>query len=133
MERKPRNAIFKLILFFFFLNGFFLSSHNLLNRWGADSDVLVIGNLFLFGITIASFFIAKKGMLNSNPHAFIRGVYVSIMLKLFACIIAAFIYISIYKTSVNKPALFTLMGLYLIYTFIEISLLTRLLRGKANG
>jgi hypothetical protein len=55
------------------------------------------------------------------------------MVKLFACIIAAFIYIATAKDGVNKAALFTLMGLYLVYTFIEVGILTKLLRQKSNG
>jgi hypothetical protein len=133
MKRKPRKSIFTLVIFFILTTVFFITSQKLLDKWGADSAVLLSGNAILFLITTFSFFISKRGLLNQNPHAFLRGVYLGIMIKLFLCIIAAFIYISIYKTAVNKPALFTLMGLYLVYTFIEISLLTRMLRRKTNA
>jgi hypothetical protein len=133
MERRSRPASYKLVIFFILTTVFFIAARNVLNRWNADTDVLIAGNAVLFAITIMSFLITKKGLLNKNPHAFLRGVYLGIMIKLFLCIIAAFIYISIYKSAVNKPALFTLMGFYLVYTFIEISSLTRLLTKKANG
>lgn len=101
--------------------------------WGVDQDVLIIGNLFLFVVTLVSFFITKRGLKHQNPHVFTRSVMGSIMAKMFLCIIAAFIYISTYKKELNKPALFICMGLYLAYTFLEVSALTRLLRTKPNA
>jgi hypothetical protein len=117
-----------LISLFVVLSGFFVVAKNMLENWGIDRDVLMIGNLFLFAITILSFFMVRRGIQNPNPHAFLRSMYSAIMVKLFLSIIAAFIYISIYKTELNKPALFILMGLYLLYTFIEVSVLMKLLR-----
>ena len=105
----------------------------MLQRWNADQDVLVFGNLLLFLITLISFLVARRGLNNSNPHAFVRSVYGGIMIKLFICIIAAFIYIASVGKSLNKPAFFTCMGLYLVYTFIEVSILTKLLKGRSNA
>jgi hypothetical protein len=47
--------------------------------------------------------------------------------------IAAFVYISINKTGLNKPALFTCMGLYLLYTFMEVGALMKMLKRKSHG
>ncbi|HEX2607968.1 MAG TPA: hypothetical protein VHK91_11335 [Flavisolibacter sp.] len=124
---------FPVILIFIIVNGFVISGHNMLTRWGMDQDVMIIGNLLLFLITLLSFMMAISGLKNPNPHAFVRSVYSSIMLKLFACVIAAFIYISLFKDQLSKPALFACMGLYLVYTFIEVSLLMKLLRESKNG
>lgn len=120
------------VVFFIVLNGFFISGKNMLARWGVDQDVMIIGNLLLFIITLLSFLLAQKGLKNPNPHAFVRSVYSSMMIKLFICIIAAFIYISMYRDNLNKPALFTCMGLYLVYTFMEVSILMKLLKEKTN-
>jgi hypothetical protein len=133
MQRKPRKAFVPLLMFFVITTTLFVTGGNFLKRIGADQQVLIIGNLVLFAITMGSFLITKKGFNTTNQHKFLRGVYGGIMIKLFLCMIAAFIYIAIYKSNVNKPALFTLMGLYLVYTFIEISALTRLLKGPVNG
>ena len=93
-------------IFFILLNAFFLSGRSMLERWGADQNVLIIGNALLFVITLISFLLALRGLKNPNPHVFMRAVYGSIMIKLFACIIAAFIYISLYRKDLNKPARF---------------------------
>jgi Ca2+/Na+ antiporter len=104
-----------------------------LERSGFDQGVLIIGNLILFAATLVSFVFAKQGLRSQNPQAFVRSVYASIMIKLFICVIAALIYIFLFRKNVNRPALFTCMGLYLVYTFVEVSVLTKLLKEKKNA
>jgi hypothetical protein len=136
-QRSKMNTTLKglrpVILLFIVLNGFFIGGKNMLIRWGADHEVLIIGNAILFLITIVSFILAQKGLNNPNSYAFVRAVYGGIMIKLFLCLAAAFIYISTNKAKLNKPALFICMGLYLVYTFMEVSALMKLLRGKKNA
>ena len=131
--RTNTKPILPLVLVFIVINAFLLTGKGILSRWEADRDLLLIGNLLLFIITFISFILGKRGLNSANPHAFVRSVYTSMMLKLFGCAIAAFIYIASYRNEVNKPALFLLMSLYLLYTFIEVSILTRMLRQKSNG
>ncbi|HYC28256.1 MAG TPA: hypothetical protein VEB42_05555 [Chitinophagaceae bacterium] len=130
---KRFKGFMPLVIFFVALNAFFISGRNMLERWGADQEVLIIGNALIFVITLLSFVIALRGLKNPNPNVFVRSVMASIMVKMFILIIAAFIYISLFKKDLNKPALFTCMGLYLVYTFMEVSLLTRFLRERTNG
>jgi hypothetical protein len=133
MIRKKLKDFTPVALLFILLNAFFISGRTMLHRWGADQEVLIIGNLLLFLITALSFFMASRGLSNSNPQVFIRAVYGGIMLKFFVCIIAALIYISMYKKDLNKPALFGCMGLYLVYTFLEVYVLTKKMKQKSHG
>jgi hypothetical protein len=133
MTKRKFRAFLPVLLFFVLLNSFFISGKNLLAKWNVDQDVVIIGNALLFVITLISFLLAYRGLHHTNPHVFIRSVYISVMLKLFVCMIAAFIYISIYKKELNKPALFTCMGLYLVYTFMEVGILMKLLKQKKNA
>lgn len=133
MRNNKVKPFLPIVLLFIVLNGFFIAGKNMLQRWNADQEVLIYGNLILFLITLISFLLARRGLKNSNPHAFVRSVYGGIMIKLFICIIAAFIYIASFGKSLNKPAFFACMGLYLLYTFIEVSILTKLLKGRANA
>ena len=133
MGKNKLKGFMPVILVFIVLNGFFISGKNMLQRWNVDQDVVIIGNTLLFLITLLSYLLALRGLNHSNPHVFFRSVYVSVMLKLFVCIIAAFVYISMYKNNLNKPALFTCMGLYLVYTFLEVSVLMKLLKQKKNA
>lgn len=130
---KTRRPFLPIVILFVVLNAFFIAGKGMLERWGASQDVLIYGNLLLFVLTVISFLMAQKGLRSANPHAFVRSVYGSVMLKLFACLIAAFIYIFITRKDLNKPAFFTLMGLYLVYTFLEVATLTKLLKQRANG
>jgi hypothetical protein len=133
MGKNKLKGFLPVIIFFIALNGFFISGKNMLHRWGVDQDVVIYGNLLLFLITLASWLLAQRGLRNPNPHAFVRSVYMSVMLKLFVCMIVAFIYISINKAGLNKAGLFTCMGLYLVYTFLEVSLLMKVLKQNKNA
>ena len=133
MRKNRLKPFLPIVLIFVALNGFFISGRNILARWQADQDVLIVGNLLLFVITFLSFLLAQKGLKKANPHAFVRSVYGSMMLKFFVCLMAAFIYIFTFRKELNKPALFICMGLYLVYTFIEVAALTRLLKQQKNG
>ena len=120
------------VLLFVIVNAVAIAMPTRLGDLNISQDLLIGGNLFLFAVTFVSFLIARKGLQHENPNAFVRSVYGSILFKLFLCLIAAFIYIAIQKKELNKPAFFTCMGLYLVYTFLEVSILTRLLRRKPN-
>jgi Ca2+/Na+ antiporter len=133
MGKNKLKGFMPVILFFIVVNGFFFAGKNMLQRWNVDQDVVIIGNILLALVTFLSFLLASRGLNNSNPYAFVRSVYGSVMLKLLVCIVAAVVYISIYKTSLNKPALFICMGLYLVYTFMEVSILMKLLKQKKNA
>jgi hypothetical protein len=121
------------IFVFLFLNiGFFTLSKSLA-KWGFDQNVLVYGNIILFIISAITFFMGAKGLKSENNHAFFRLVYGSFMVKLFLLAGTAFIYIMSMKKNVNKPALFFCLGLYLVYTVIEVSALMKLGKKKNNA
>jgi hypothetical protein len=121
------------IILFLLLNVLFFAGTILFEKWNVDRNVLIFGNLILFVVSFISFLISMRGLDTVNPHAFVRSVYGSIMLKLFVCIIAAFIYIMSFKKEVNKPALLICMAFYLIYTFTEVSVLTKYLKKRSNA
>jgi hypothetical protein len=133
MMRSKWREFTPVVLLFIILNALFIAGRAPLQRWGADQEVLIWGNLLLFAITLFSFLMAKRGLRHPNPHRFVRSVYSSILVKLFACMIAALTYIAIYKAALNKPALFAVMGLYLVYTFLEVSVLMKMLKKSTNG
>lgn len=133
MGKNKLKGFMPVLLVFIVLNAFFISGKNMLQGWNLDQDVAIIGNALLFVITLISYLLAQRGLKNPNPYAFVRSVYGSVMIKLFVCIIAAFIYIAMYKTKLNKPALFLCMALYLVYTFLEVASLMKLLKQKKNA
>jgi hypothetical protein len=85
-----------------------------------DFRVLQIGNLLLFALSFISLRMSAGALNHKNVQVFLRLVYGSFIMKFFVIAISAFIYISIFKKNVNKAALFGCMGLYFVYTFIEL-------------
>ena len=128
-DRKP---FLPLLLLFIILNGFFLAGKNLLIKNGIDHLVLIGGNFVLFAATALSFYVSHRSLASKNPNASVRSLYGSFMIKFFLIAIAAFIYIMAVKKNVNKPALVICMGLYLVYSFVEVASLQKLLKQKSR-
>lgn len=118
---------------FIILNAVFLTGRSFLERNGFDQQVLIVGNAVVFAVTILSFWITSRSLKSDNPNKFVRGAMLNSMLKLLICAVVAFVYIFSLREEANKPAVFTCVGLYFVYTFLEVSILTRLLRGKRNA
>ena len=133
MANRKLKGFMPIVIFFIALNVFFISGSGLLTRWHADQKVLIVGNLVLFLVILVSFLLAQRALENPNPNVFVRAVYGSFLLKFFVCAIAALIYIALYKKNLNKPALFTCMVLFLVYSFMEVGILTNLMKRKKNG
>ncbi len=118
-------SILPLVIVFLIFGAAFLLFRNNLEALGFDWQVLSGGNLFLYLVTVFSMHLLSKGLHAENTQLFLRNAYSGIMVKLFASATAAFIYILATGGKVNKPALFTLMGLYLVYTGIELSIILK--------
>ncbi|MBL0155033.1 MAG: hypothetical protein IPP93_16760 [Chitinophagaceae bacterium] len=130
---KNRKPWFSLLIVFVVMNALFLAFQHRLVEKGFSTDVLIIGNLILFMATLLSFVVFYKTLRSPNPQASMRGLYGSFMIKFFICVIAAFAYIMIARKSVNKPSLFFCMALYIVYTVIEVSSLSRMLKQQKNA
>jgi len=133
MNKQSLRSFFPAIMIFLVLNSAFLAMTKKLESWGFEYTVLVFGNVLVFGISFLSYWMAVRGLTTKNNHAFFRWVYGSVMVKLFLLAGVAFIYIMMNKKEVNKPALFFCMGLYVIYTFIEVSALMKVNKQKTNA
>ena len=133
MNKQSLRNFLPAIILFLVLNSGFLSMMKKLQGWGFDYPVLVFGNIIVFAISFVSYLMAVKGLTTKNNHAFFRWVYGSVMIKLFLLAGVAFVYIMMNKEGVNKPALFFCMGLYILYTFIEVSALMKVNKQKTNA
>ena len=133
MNRNNLAPLRPMIVVFVVLKALFRVETSWLAKKGLDQEVLIVGNLILFVVGLFSFIITRRSLDSPNPNAFVRAMYGSFMIKFFVIIIAAFVYLQVAKKTVNKPALFTCMGFYVIYSVIEVSSLTKLLRKKKNA
>src|SRR5277367_2305438 len=83
----------------------FLALKNLSTETTVNYNVLILGNLLLFVVSWISIRMSTRAVQHENVQVFLRLMYGSFILKFFVLAIAAFIYISIFKKEVNKPAL----------------------------
>jgi len=104
-----------------------------LTSFGFDINFLIFANLLLYLLSYFSFIIQVKGIASKSAHAFVNGLYASLMLKMFVVIGAIFIYIYAFGGIVNMPALFIAMVIYLFYTSIEVVQLMKIARKKPNA
>ncbi len=133
MKPENKKILLPVILVFIILNGLITVFKTFLEKNGFDRDFLIIANLFFFVLSLAGFFLQRKGLQSDNTNVFIRGVYSAILLKLFVCIIAVTTYAFLKTKDINKPAIFFSMGLYIIYTSIEVATLMKVAKGKSNA
>lgn len=122
-----------MILVFILLNGFFIAGRSWLEKKGVDQEVLIVGNLILLAVSILTFWLTWRSLKSDNTHVFVRALYTGFIVKFFVIALAAFIYIALAEKSLNKPALFGMMGLYIIYSAIEVNTLLRILKQKKNA
>jgi len=88
--------------------------------------VLLAGNTLLFLVGLISFRMNTGAMRHQNTQGFLRLVYGAFIIKFFVLALAALTYIVIFKKMINKPALFGCVGLYFIYSFIEMRAVMKL-------
>jgi hypothetical protein len=132
MQNKVK-LIRPLLALFAVITGFSIAGKSMLQRLNIDQDLLLFGNILLLLVTLCSFLLLTRGVYSANPNAFVRSMYGSFILKFFVIAIAAFVYIQLAQKAVNKPALIACMLLYIVYTFIEVSILLKLLKQKKNA
>ena len=125
-------SIVPLVIVFLISAALILVFRNTLTLQGFNWQVLSGGNLFIYLITVVSMHMLTKGINAENTNAFLRNAYGGIMFKLFGCAAAAFIYIFVSGKNINRSSLFACMFLYLIYTFIELSVIMKQSKAKKN-
>lgn len=129
-QRKP---IMAFIFFFVILNAFFITGRSFLEKRGIDQDVVIGGNLVLCIATVLSFLVSVRSHGSKSGTAAVRGLYGSFMIKFFLIAVAAFVYILMAGKQVNKNGLLVCAVLYIVYTFMEVRLQTRMLRESKNA
>jgi hypothetical protein len=69
-----------------------------------------------------------RNKLDGSPGAFVRGVSGASFLKLMVCMVSILVYILLNRTTIHKPSVFVLFGIYAVYTIAETWLLSKLVR-----
>jgi hypothetical protein len=126
MNAQHKKLYFPLIILFVSINAISIVFKPFMLQHHIDNAVVISSNSLLFFISAISLYMQLKSVNNTNPHAMVRGVMGSVVLKLFVLGTAAFLYLYAAGESKSVNALFISMALYLIYTWLEVRLALRL-------
>lgn len=129
MQKKNRQ-IFPLVLLFIIINTFLLLMPAFFEKYGIDRDVLIITNTLLFLTNFAAFFLQKRALKNANPNVFVRSMMGSMMIKMVALLGAFLVYVIMFGKTVNKPAIYISLFLYLLYLAVEVMIVMKLNKQK---
>lgn len=125
-----RKSLRPIWLLFIVVNFIGLIFYKQLKSAGIDADVLITGNIFVFTLTIVSFYMLNRGLNAKTTFNFMSAVYGSFLMKLVVGAGAVVLYVLFAGEQKNLPAVFASMFLYLFYTFLEIKGLLELLKQK---
>jgi hypothetical protein len=129
MTRKP---FFPIVLIFFIITLSIVVLNFSFPKWDRVCDAVFGGNLVLFIATYFSFGFYNKGLKNPNIQAFLRMIYSAMFLKMGICIAAVMVYAFTVKP-ISKAAILVFFGLYFVYTFSEVKIVTRLNKQHKNA
>ncbi|MBO9596114.1 MAG: hypothetical protein J7599_24640 [Niabella sp.] len=122
-----------MIILFVIISGLSIFGKTTLQQQNIDTTVVLAGNLLLFLISLLNLVRSASAIDNPNPQVFVRTFYSGFVIRLFACAIAAFIYIYMQQGRINKAALFICLGIYIVYSLIETTTLKKIFNSKKNN
>jgi hypothetical protein len=128
-----RRSLLPIILIFIFTSALFIAGRSFLDRWNISQEVMIWGNIILFAVTLLSFYIYTRSFGSKNGYAITRSMYGSLVARMFICLIAVFIYISVAGSGVSKGAIFGCMFLYFVYTGAEVAILMKMSKHQKNA
>ena len=126
-------SIRPLVLIFIITTALFIAGRSIIAGWNIDTDVLIIGNLVLFAVTLISFYFYTRSMDTKNPYAITRLMYGSLLVRMIVCLAAVLIYVLAVGKGVSKGAIFSCIFLYFIYTGVEVAILMKMSKQQKNA
>lgn len=115
-----------IILLFFLLTLLIFLLSSPLRQINVAVTVVLSANFLLFLVSIVNLFFQCKQINNPNPNVVIRGIMAGMFIKLFGLGAAVLIYLIASGSSRSINAVFMGMGLYIIYTWLEVRISLRL-------
>lgn len=95
-------------------------------RLQLDFMVLLGANLFFYILTLVSIAVQKKHLNNENPNVYVRAVIGSMMIRMFATIVAVLIYVKVVNNKYDSVSLFIGLSFYLVYLALEVKTMMKL-------
>lgn len=132
-SNRSRSPLTVITAFFVIFTAVILIFQGALARNGIDTRLLLITNLLLFVISQFTLKSSLKAINNPNPHAFVRSYYAGFLIRLLTLGAAAFIYIYRQQGVVHKGSLFICLGIYGVYSAIEVTTLRKRLHESKDA
>lgn len=114
-----------LVLFFLIINALTIVGDKKIAEWGMKQDVLIVANILLFLFSLIGLLLQLSASKNPNPNAIVRAVMAGMGLKLIGFGAALLIYLSMVGKDKSVYSVYASLGLYVIYTWIEVRLFLR--------
>jgi len=123
-----RKALRPILFFFVVVNILAASLYSTLKNMGLDTDVFLVGNLFICILTLVSFWMMHNGLQSKSTAGFMSSVYGSFIIKLVLAALVVVAYAQWKGNAMNTPALLSSMFTYLVYTYLEVKGLLALVK-----
>jgi len=130
-NRKRVNPVAPMLVFFILVNSFCAFFKNWLDAKGIDHLVVISANCILFILSLVIFFMHKRSLRNTNPNVFVRSVMAATFIKLIVIAGAVIAYLMAAGENKSIYGVIAGIGLYFVYTFIEVKNTSRL--NKEHG
>lgn len=114
-----------LVLFFLIINALVVVGDKQIAAWGMKQDVLIVANILLFVFSLIGLLLQLNASKNPNPNAIVRAVMAGMGLKLIGFAAALLIYLSIVGKNKSVYSVYAALGLYVVYTWMEVRLFLR--------
>ena len=128
MTKEFKQLTRPLLVLFVIINTLLIVFRSRMEAKKIDVDVTIVANLLLFIVTIINLYFQSKNLQNPNSAAVIRGVMAGTFLKLMILAASVIIYLVAAGEGRSINAVFVGMGLYVIYTWLEVRLSLKLKR-----
>jgi hypothetical protein len=126
MTQNYRMLTRPLVILYIISTALFIIFRPGLEAKGINAVVVIVANLLLFTVTMLNLFFQYRNMDNPNPNAVIRGVIAGTFLKLFLLAASVIVYLLAAGAQRSVNAVFVGMGLYVIYTWLEVRISLKL-------
>jgi len=123
-----RKSLRPILIFFAVVNILAASLYSTLKNMGLDTDVFLVGNLFICILTLVSFWMMHNGLQSKSTAGFMSSVYGSFIIKLVLAALVVVAYAQWKGNAMNTPALLSSMFTYLVYTYLEVKGLLALVK-----
>lgn len=133
MKSKFQQFYIPLIVLFGVVNSICFLFNDALKLKQIDPIMVAGANTLLFVICTIGIRSQIRSVNNTNPHAMVRSVMGSVVLKLFVLGSAAFIYLYNMGEAQSVNGIFVSMGLYILYTWLEVKIAMQIKPTKKDG